>query len=269
MDIRQALVTDGEPAEPIDPGEGPLDNPAISAECLARFDPASGDAAADATLTQVSPTAPIIVALVRVDLVGSLTWSATWSFDRLDRLDQVFEENRVVDVRRSEPDREWDALPVDQEVPFRARFAAVGRVWTDRLVRSAPLFAGMLEASRLARDQSIVSAAPSRSRTARWSWCQTPACCHSRKRRQQVTPLPQPSSLGKYSHGRPVLRTNTIPVRAARFGMRGRPPLGLGSSGGSSGAMTSQSASLTNGLAMFCTHYRQSNRPAARFCKAL
>ena len=90
-----------------------------------------------------------------------LAWSAVRSLDRLDGLDQVFEDDRVVDIGRGEPDREWDALAVDQEMPFRPRFATVGRVRPDFLVRSAPLFAGILEASRLARDQSIVSAAPS------------------------------------------------------------------------------------------------------------
>ena len=62
---------------------------------------------------------------------------------------------------RGEPDREWDVLAVDQEVAFRPRFATVRRIGADRLVRSAPLFAGTLELSRLARDQSIVSACPS------------------------------------------------------------------------------------------------------------
>src|SRR5437870_1153359 len=128
-----------------------------------------------------------------------LAWSAAWPLDRLDRFDQVFKDDRVMDVGRREPDRERDALPVDQDVALRARFAAIGRVGPDRLVRTAPLFAGTLEASRLARDQSIASAPPNRSSRTRWRRCQTPAWCHSRSRRQQLTPLPQPSSWGRYS----------------------------------------------------------------------
>ena len=159
--IRQALVADRETPEPIEPGKGALDHPAIAPECLAGLDPPASDAAADATMAQVVPTAWDIVALVGRPLGRPLTWSATWSFDRLDRFHQVFEDDRVVDVGRREPDREWAALAVDQEVSLRARFAAVGRLRADRLVRSAPLFAGILEASRLARDQSSVSACPS------------------------------------------------------------------------------------------------------------
>jgi hypothetical protein len=146
-----------------------------------------------------------------------------------------------------------------------ARFAAVCRVRADLLVRPSPPLAGTLEPSRLARDQSIRSVWPNRSSRTRWSRCQTPARAQSRSRRQQVTPLPQPSSCGRYSQGRPVLSTNKMPVSAARSGMRGRPPLGLGGSGGSSGAIASHSASLTSGLAMEQPHYRQSNRPTARF----
>ena len=47
---------------------------------------------------------------------------------------------------------------------------------------------------------------------------------------------PQPISWGSISQGMPVLSTKRMPVRQARSGTRGRPPLGLGGSGGSSGA---------------------------------
>jgi hypothetical protein len=159
--VGQAFIADRETPEAVEPGKGALDHPAIAPERLAGLDPPASDAAADATAAQVVPTAWEIVALVGMQLGRPLTWSATWSFDRLDRFNQVFEDDRVVDIGRGEPDREWDALAVDQEVPFRPRFAAVRRIGADRLVRTAPLFAGILEASRLARDQSIVSAAPS------------------------------------------------------------------------------------------------------------
>jgi hypothetical protein len=88
----------------------------------------------------------------------------------------------------------------------------------------APLFAGTLALSTLARLQAILSAAPKRSKSA---WCRrspTPACCHARSRRQQVTPLPQPSSWGTISQGMPLLSTKMMPVEAARSGTRGRPP---------------------------------------------
>ena len=46
--------------------------------------------------------------------------------------------------------------------------------------------------------------------------------------------------------GMPHLRTNIRPVRAARSLMRCLPPLGLGTSSGNSGNITSQSSSVTS-----------------------
>jgi hypothetical protein len=91
---------------------------------------------------------------------------------------------------------------------------------------------------------------PRRSRRTRWSVSHTPACCQSRRRRQQVMPEPQPISWGSISHGMPERRTNRMPVRAARSGTRGRPPLGLGGSGGRSGSITAHRSSGRRGLLM-------------------
>jgi hypothetical protein len=98
--------------------------------------------------------------------------------------------------------------------------------------------------------QSIASASPSSSRSRRQTFLHTPATCQSRSRRQQVIPDPHCISVGKYSHGVPVLKTKRIPVRAARSGTRGRPPFGFGGSGGNSGAIRSQSSSGNKGLAI-------------------
>jgi hypothetical protein len=73
----------------------------------------------------------------------------------------------------------------------------------------------------------------------------------ARKRRQRVIPLSQPSSWGSVSHRMPLFKTNTIPLKAARSVMlRARPPLGFGGSGGKSGATSSHSLPLINGVLM-------------------
>jgi hypothetical protein len=89
--------------------------------------------------------------------------------------------------------------------------------------------------------------------SSRSTWCslrQTPAWYQSRSLRQHVIPLPHPISAGKYSQGMPVFSTNRIPVSAARSDTRGRPPLGFGGSGGSSGAIRAQNASGNSSFAM-------------------
>ena len=44
-------------------------------------------------------------------------------------------------------------------------------------------------------------------------------------------------------------------IKAARSGTRGRPPLGLGGSGGSSGATMAHNSSLTRGLLMLKVYH--------------
>ena len=79
----------------------------------------------------------------------------------------------------------------------------------------------------------------------------TPARGQAGRRRQQLIPLPQPSSCGRDAHCIPVFSTNTIPVRQARSGTRARPGCrgSFGRWGGTSGATTAHRASLTSGLA--------------------
>jgi hypothetical protein len=188
-----------------------------------------------------------VVGLVSVELLGPPAWPPTRALDRLDQLDQRLKELAVVVVGRRLPVRERCAPPVDQDVLLRARLAPIGRIGPGF---GPPFFARRLALSRLARLQSIRSAAPSRSNRIVCKRCQTLARFQSRSRRQQVMPLPQPISRGRYSQGSPVVSTKMIPVRAARSGTRGRPPLGLGGSVGSSGSMLVQSSSVTSCFAM-------------------
>ncbi len=62
--------------------------------------------------------------------------------------------------------------------------------------------------------------------------------------------LPQPISVGRYSHGVPVFSTKRIPVKQARSEIRGRPPLGLGGSGGICDFICSHSSSVSSGFAI-------------------
>ena len=87
------------------------------------------------------------------------------------------------------------------DVALGTRFAPVGRV---RPSRSAPLLAATLALSSEARDQSSCPAPCRRSSSAWCSAAHTPACCQSRKRRQQLMPEPQPISCSRCSHGSPV-----------------------------------------------------------------
>jgi hypothetical protein len=251
MDIRPALVANPQAAEAREPRESALDYPPVAAEVLAALNPASSNAWDDGPLTALGPTVSGIVAFVGVQLGGTSPRTAQGALDRWDRIEHGGQRQGVGAVRGAQAEREREAAPVDQQMLLAARLAAIRRI---RAGNFAPLFAGTSRLSRHARDQSIWSAIPRRSSR---TWCsrsQTPARCQSRSRRQQVTPLPQPSSRGSRSHGIPLRSTKRMPVSAARSGTRGRPPFGLGRSGGSSGAIRSHNSSLTRGLLMPLLH---------------
>jgi hypothetical protein len=186
----------------------------------------------------------VVIALVGVHFGGSTTRPPSRALDRWNAVEQRVQNLRVVDVRGGQQHGQRNALSIDKKMAFRARLAFIRRVGAGLF---APFFAATVAESTEARLQSIPPARPSSSRRVRWRRSQTPACCHSWSRRQQVIPLPQPISLGSISQGIPLRRTNRMPVNAARSVIRGRPPFGLGLSGGSRGAIRSQSPSLRSG----------------------
>ena len=245
MDVGAALIADGQAAVLAQPGQGALHDPTVATQARAALHPFARDAHLDAAPAQGAPTARRVVRLVRVQLVRALAWPTAWPLDGPDAVDQRRKDAAVGTVGGREQDSERETLPVDHNMALAARFAAIRRIRPGFL---APLLAGAKALSTLARLQSILSASPRRSNSVWWRRAHTPACCQSRKRRQQVTPLPQPISWGNISQGMPLLSTKMIPLKAARSGTRGRPPFGLGGSGGKSGAMMSHNVSLTNGL---------------------
>ena len=243
MDIGPSLIADGQPAVPVEPGQGALHHPAMAAQPLAGVDAFAGDAHPDVALGKRPATARDVVGLVGMQLVRALAAPAVGLLDRRDGIEQLLEDDRVVAVgRRSGA---WPAggrrgrsqcgvsCPVCRD-PWgwdRPRRPPFGRDAGAVQRGPAPVdLAGFAEAIEQERDGAR---------------SQTPASCQSRSRRQQVIPEPQPISWGSISQGMPVFSTKMMPVKAARSGTRGRPPLGLGGSGGSSGATRAHSSSLT------------------------
>ena len=159
-----------------------------------------------------------------MELGGALartTWLPPRANDRRDGIDEREQLRCVVRVGFGKPNVQWDAAAVDDEVVLRSRLTAVHRIAPGLL---APLLARTLTLSRLARFQSMAAASPNQLRRVSCSWCQTPASCQSRSRRQHVVPLPQPSSRGSSRQGQPVRKTKTMPPSAARCRTLGRPP---------------------------------------------
>ncbi len=247
MDVSAAFIADDQPLHLVEPGEGALHNPAVLPEPLAGVDAWSRDSALDPSISQYLLISSGAVALVGVEFSWALARMPHLSSDRWDGVEQGCKKTRLMHVGSRDHLREGNAVGVDHKMALRARFATIRRSRPGFL---APFFAGTVEASTAARLQSSWSASRNRLSSSCWSRSQTPAACQSRKRRQQVMPLPQPSSCGSMGQGIPERSTKMIPARHARSGMRGLPPFGFRLSGGSSGAITVHNSSGTRGVAI-------------------
>jgi hypothetical protein len=248
VDVVPPLIANREPTVLGKPGQCAFHNLPVLPQLLAalltlprypRFDAASAERFA-ALLG--------VVGFVSMQLSRTLARAtSSRTLDRLYGVHQLLQDRAVVDVSSSENYRERDPVSVRHKVALRARFSLIRRILASFL---APFLAGTLAESREALSQSISSASASRSSNIPSSSCHTPASCQSFKRRQQVEPEPQPISLGSISQGMPLFSTKTMPVRAARSGTRGLPPLGFSGSSGNRGSLVSHSSSETSSLLM-------------------
>ncbi len=221
MQIGSSLITHPQPPEPVVPGAGALHAPAVSPQALARLDADPRDPAADVVHPAVASAVRPIIGLVGVHLrrpPARATRCSKRAPQRGDRLAHLLEDDRVVHIRRGQEGDQGDPLAIDHQMAFRARLAAIRWIRPGRL---APLFAGTLVESMLARDQSIWSASLHRWSSVRSSRRHTPAACQSRSRRQQVLPLPHPSSAGRSDQGQPLRRMKRMPASTLRSGIRG------------------------------------------------
>jgi hypothetical protein len=193
--IGSPLVTNVEPAKAEQPGKRALDHAAVVPESLGGGDPATRDPRRDATSPEGAAQGRGVVRLVGVQFgrtLAQLSWSATGSDDRGNRVDQGEQLGGVMSVGGRKPDGEWGAVVIDNQVVLGARLTAIDRV---RAGLQAPLLARTLRLSTLALDQSMAASSPSQFSSVSCNRCQP------RNRRQQVVPLPQPSSLGAAATG--------------------------------------------------------------------
>ena len=146
-------------------------------------------------------------------------------------------------VRSGQFDRQGNAVTIANQVALTAPFSPICRIWPSQ---QPPKTARTEQLSTTARDQSIWPSRESQSSNAKWIKSQTPSCCQSRNRRQQVMPEPHPSAFGSIRQGLPLPSTKVIPARQARSVRRGRQFRGLGDGIGRRGSIKIHNASGTS-----------------------
>ena len=248
VNVGAAFVADAQAAELVQPTERTFHDPSGFAQATAMRRSAAGQLVSDPALLQPAMVRGTAVGAIPLHGRGSLARATDLATERWNGGHERLQLAAVMHVGRGQLDTQRYALGIGAKMVFAARFAAIRRVGS-RL--KPPKTARTLLESTTARDQSIRSAACNRRSSSWWSFSQTPAFCQSRKRRQQVMPLPQANSCGRSCHAIPLLSTNKIPVNTARSGTRWRPGnLTRRFFFGSSGWMISHNESVSSGFAI-------------------
>lgn len=131
-----AFVSDGEPAVAEQPGDRPLDLPAVAAEPFAGLDSRACDPRDQAAVPEPGEVVGGAVRLASAYLDRSASARSAPGADGRYRQDQRLERLTVVQVRPGHRDDQRDALGVGQDVQFAALLTAVYRV---RPGQGAPL----------------------------------------------------------------------------------------------------------------------------------
>ena len=248
VNIGSTFVAQAQAAELMKPTQRAFDDPAGLAQTAAVGSAFTSQSVSNSQRRQPTVMSGTAVGPISLHDRWTLTRAAELSTQRRNGAHQSTQRLAVVHLGAGQFNTQRNALGIGEKMMLTAFFAAIRRVAT-RL--EPPKTARTLLESTTARDQSIRSAACNRHSSSRWSFFHTPAFCQSRNRRQQVMPLPQPSSLGRSSQPIPVLSTKRIPLSAARSGIRFRPGYFCRRAlHGSSGSITSHNESSISGFAM-------------------
>ncbi len=222
MEVGATFVADDEAAELVDPGEGPLHDPAAFARMGAAFDAAAGDAGLDVAAAEFASAEGVAIGLVGVELFRPFARASAPSSYRLDGVDDGRRNLAVAAVGAARDDGERKAASVDDDMALRPRPAAVGRVRADRFT---PFLAATGDESAGARDPSISPARPGRSSMWRWMLSQSPTSRQALRLGRQLMPEQPVTSNGGRSHGVAVESASKTPISASPPPTGGRPPL--------------------------------------------
>jgi hypothetical protein len=248
MNFGQTLIADLQTSKLVQPSQSALHNPARFAQAAAVRRQLSRDQAANAACCKQLAMCLRVVGPVALNTVRSTARAPRLAAHRWYAFNQWQQLRDIVMVGSGQDDIQRDTTCFRDDMVLRTRLTAIG--W----VRSSffpPCAARTEELSTTAREKSSFSASRNLFSNTSWMRCQTRCSCHTRSRRQQVIPEPQPISCGSMFHGIPLRSTYRMPVSACRFEMGLRPVYRLRRSlgSGSNGSISAHSSSSRIGLA--------------------
>jgi hypothetical protein len=220
MDPGKSFVAHSKTMKIMEPRMSPLDYPSIFSEATAMLGSAPRKNGLDTTIAQFLPVYIGVVSAISVEdlrLFQSATANTADGWNRLNERQQLCD---VIAIGSGQDDREWHPICVSSDMVLGARSPAIYGVWPS--FWPAPI-ARTEDESTITRERSIWPAARNSASSSSCSRSHTPASCQSCKRRQQVTPEPQPISAGRSRQRSPVRSTYKMPLNAARSGTGLRP----------------------------------------------
>ena len=125
MNIGTPLVADTQAPEPMEPAQRSLDHPAPAAQVLLAFDASPGDTWSDAPLAQPLAVAPIVVALVSVQLGRTLSGPARQPRNRWQCPHQRLQQARVMNIGPRQRRYQWQPTLIDDDVVLATELAPV------------------------------------------------------------------------------------------------------------------------------------------------
>ena len=191
MDIQPPLEADAQLAETGQPRMGTFDHPAMSARFLAAFDTATRNAGHDASTLEMLAATSAVIAFIGMQLVWPLPRSAWQTGNRRNGFDQCLECHRVMAIGAGDTPGQRYTASVDDDVSLAAQLATGGGVRAGFL---APRGAGNTCSVNTGPAPVNLVALTQLSQQHQCRRSQTPRACQSRRRRQQVMPLPKHSS---------------------------------------------------------------------------
>jgi hypothetical protein len=122
MDIVSPLIANRQPTVLRKPCQRALHNPPMPAQFLRTLHTLSGYAPLEAPFSQSLRALLIVVGFVGMHLIRTLPRSASRTLDRLDRVQKLLENHRIVDIGGSADHTERDARPLDHNMGFVPAF---------------------------------------------------------------------------------------------------------------------------------------------------
>ncbi len=218
----QSVVPDLEPPGLSDPSQPAFHHVAHLPQAAAVGRPRSRQVILEPPGLQALPVPLGPIGSVPVQSLRRAAGAAPPPVDGRDIVEQGERLGGVGAVRSGESHGQRGAVAIDEPVAFGAFFSPIRGVFAGE---DPPKTARIDWLATQALSQSIRPARPKRSRSACSSFFQTPRRCQYRRRRQQVTPEPQPISQGRSSPGGAGLEDEDDAGEASPVIHRGTAPL--------------------------------------------